>query len=144
MGGPASDRGPGSGHHNGPRGRRPGGHNSAEGCAAIRVGMLAAHEIKRHRPGVCDECKRPPDGRDSLEWFQRRWLCGSCLADEMEPLRIEDFVYSGTSCLGAAICESGMESGHGHGPTGDARPHGGLAEALSTDATRAARRRRSA
>lgn len=118
------------------RGRRPGGHNSAESCAAIRVGMLAACEIKRHRPGVCDECKRPPDGRDSLEWFQKRWLCGSCLADEMEPLRIEDFVFTGTTNLGAAISDHGLGSGHSHGPDGD--------RAISTDATRAARKRRSA
>jgi hypothetical protein len=116
------------------RGRKLGGHNTPEGCAAIRAGMLAACEIKRHRPGVCDECKRPPDGRDSLEWFQRRWLCCSCLADEMEPLRNEDFVYTGTSCLGDAGECHAMESGHGHGPTGDA--------ALSTATTRAAREKR--
>ncbi len=102
------------------RGRKPGSVNTPAHVEAQRVGMIAAHAVKSSRPGYCDECGREACGRDAIDLFRGRWLCNSCLTDEMEPLRIEDFAWSGTSNLGAAIDDEGMVKDHCHGPTGDA------------------------
>lgn len=107
--------GPGSGRHNGQHGRNAGTGNSAEHTEAMRAGMLAAHAIKASRPDVCEACGSKP----ATDWFQRRWLCGSCLLDKMEPLRIEDFIRTGTSNLGDACECHGMLSDHARGPEGD-------------------------
>lgn len=112
--------GVGSGNHNGPRGRRRGSHVSTSQLEAMRVGMIAARLIKSKRPRVCDECGSKAAIGESLELFQRRWLCGSCLAGDMLPLRIEDFTLSGVSNLGCACDSHGMMSDHLRGPDGDA------------------------
>ena len=125
--------GPGSGRHAGPRGRLAGVGNTRTHTEALRAGMLAMYALRASAPETCEECGRG----GSLVLFRQRWLCeGSCLNDAMEPLRIEDFVYTGGSNLGDAAEYHGMQSDHGHGPTGD--------QAISTPATRAAATRRRA
>jgi len=139
MGGPGSGRP--AGCHSSTRGRT----NSETTIAAMRVGMLAAHMIKRDRPDACQRCGLPPKPGEPLEWYgeadehgerHRLWLCSSCLAGPMIPLDLADFARSGVSNLGAAAEHHGMQSDHGHGPTGD--------QAISTPATRAAAERRRA
>ena len=140
MGGVGSGRRAGSSRFPGlARGRLAGVCNTPEHTEAMRAGMLAVYAMKASAPDRCEECDREPDrgmpGGAALERFQGRWLCGMCLSDEMEPLRIEDFVWTGTSCLGAA-CDEASISGHAFGPFGD--------QALSTEKTRAAAARRRA
>ena len=156
MGGPGSGRP--AGCHSSTRGRT----NSETTIAAMRVGMLAAHMIKRDRPNACQRCGLPPKPGEPLEWYgeadehgerHRLWLCSSCLAGPMIPLDLADFSRSGSSNLGESQ-EHEIGTGHCHGPDGDralskgrGRPRkerakiyeGRVAEAVADDARRAAR-----
>jgi len=53
-------------------------------------------------PGHCEKCGSESAKRD-MDFFQKKWLCSSCLIGDEEPTTVEDHVYTGTSNLGSEV-----------------------------------------
>jgi hypothetical protein len=85
------------------RGETMKGHhtaNSAETREKIASRMRGMMPVWK-RPTRCQKCGAEVR-RSLIERWRGEWLCGDCLNGTLEPLSIDDFVYSGTSNLADA------------------------------------------
>lgn len=91
------------------RGRKAGGHNTPAAIERIANAMKAHHLRIRARPCYCEKCGVKVKRAD-LERTGGKWVCGFCLNADIEPLRLEDFVYCNRGTMNPILRHKGVWS----------------------------------